>query len=67
MNDHTDIALLFARDPLKMTNEDIDALIAAMREKRHLFTSAPAAKGSKLTKKESEVADKLSLKLDLGL
>jgi hypothetical protein len=64
----SDIATLFARDPLKMTDADIDKIIETMREKRHLFNSAPQPKGNKLTKKEEEVSSglKLDLNLDLG-
>jgi hypothetical protein len=62
----SDIATLFARDPEKMSEADIDALIAAMREKRHIFNSGPAPMATKLTKKETEVTNKLDLKIDLG-
>lgn len=64
----TDISILFARDPLKHTEQDIDRIIAKMREARHTFNTAarkPAASGPKLTAKETDAA-KLSLKLDLG-
>lgn len=64
----SDIALLFARDPLKMSDSDIDQIIEAMRAKRHLFNSAPAGPKPKLTKAEAEVSSKLSnIDLDLGL
>jgi hypothetical protein len=64
----TDISILFARDPLKHTDQDIDRIIAKMREARHTFNSTPAraaSSGPKLTAKEQD-ASKLSLKLDLG-
>lgn len=65
----TDISVLFARDPLQHTEEDIDRIIAKMREARHTFNTATkkpaAASGPKLTEKEKD-ATKLSLKLDLG-
>lgn len=65
----TDVSVLFARDPLKHTDEDIDRIIAKMREARHTFNTVakkPAASsGPKLTEKEKD-ATKLSLKLDLG-
>lgn len=62
----SDIAILFARDPEKMSEADIDAIIESMREKRHLFVSGPVAKGSKLTAKEEEIKNTLNLDLDLG-
>lgn len=64
----TDIATLFARDPEKMSEADIDAIIEAMRAKRHLFLSGPVKKTPALTKKEAEVTKDLSnLSLDLKL
>lgn len=64
----TDIAVLFARDPEKMSDADIDAIIAAMREKRHLFVQGPQEKKPTLTKKEAAVQKDLSnLSLDLKL
>jgi len=62
----SDIAILFARDPEKMSEADITAIIEAMREKRHLFNSGPVAKGAKLTAKEEEVKNSLDLSIDLG-
>lgn len=64
----SDIAILFARDPLKMSDADIDQLIAAMREKRHLFVAGPMkpTASAKLTKAETEVSTKLA-NIDLGL
>jgi hypothetical protein len=66
----TDIATLFARDPLKHTREDVDAIIAKMREARHTFNLAGKTPAQpKLTKAEKEVEGaglKLSLNLKLG-
>jgi len=39
----TDIAVLFARDPLHLTRSDIDTIIFALRDKRKSF-GRPAAK-----------------------
>lgn len=64
-----DIAVLFARDPEKMSDADIDAIIEHYRSKRHLFNSAPAgSKPAKLTEKEAKTKTDLSgLTLDLKL
>ncbi len=47
----TDVAELFRRDPLKLTNPDIDAIIEHMRKARAQFNlsakSEPAAKAPK--------------------
>jgi hypothetical protein len=63
----SDIAILFARDPLEMTEEDIDRIIESMREKRHLFNTGAAPTKGKLTKKEEEITEGLKLDLDLNL
>ena len=54
------VAMLFARDPLELTTEDIDVVIMHMRDRRHQFKTAsssgkkaPAA--PKLTKAEKEI------------
>jgi hypothetical protein len=52
----SDIALLMVRDPLKLTAQDIDQLIAHYRSLRHTFNSAPAAPAPKLTAKEKATA-----------
>ena len=59
----SDIAILFAKDPLKLTNDDLDKAIAAMREARHKFGAGDKTAGAapKLTEKE-----KVAQKLDLG-
>lgn len=65
MSDMTD---LFMRDPLDLTNEDIDAMIEKYREARKTFKAAPSAvkakKEPKLTAAQQEVQT-LGLKLDL--
>lgn len=68
MTEQTDIAILFARDPLRHSDADIDAIIEKMREARHAFNTGALGAKPKLTKKEEEVAKAglgLSLKLEL--
>ncbi len=62
----TDFITLFARDPLKHTDADVDLIIAKFREMRVNFNSGvkPVA-APKLTAKEKTVSG-LGLKLDLG-
>jgi hypothetical protein len=64
----TDIARLFATDPLKHTTEDIDAMIERFRSARHLFNSgnATAARPKTLTAGEKKVSQ-LGLTLDIKL
>lgn len=52
----SDIADLMVRDPLKLTEQDIDRLITHYRSLRHTFNSAPAAPLAKLTAKEKVTA-----------
>lgn len=54
MSEQTPIAELMARDPLKLTGKDIDAIVVELRSQRHRFVTAddkkigtPAAKKSK--------------------
>lgn len=62
----TDINELFSRDPLKLSDQDIDAIIEEMRKKRHMFNSAPSPKAaSKSLTKGQEKASKLNIELDL--
>lgn len=58
------IAELFARDPLKHTDADIDEIISHFRKSRQTFkkTGKPEPK---LTEKEKAV-NKLDLEIDLG-
>lgn len=71
MNEQTDIALLFARDPSNHTDEDIDRIIEKYRSARHVFKTGGAKPKAtpKLTKKEAEAqsaAKDIDLS-DLGL
>ena len=63
----TDVTELFSRDPLSLTNEDIDQIIEEMRKKRHLFQSAPATKPKAAPKKTKAQASALKLDIDLDL
>jgi len=67
-DEQPDINELFARDPLSLTDEEIDSIIAEYRKKRQLFKSNPAAltskKKPKITAKE-EATKGLDLDIDL--
>lgn len=59
----TDINELFSRDPMDLTNEDIDEIILHYRKRRASFNSTPTTKSGapkKLTKAQESVK-----KLDL--
>ena len=63
----TDINDLFSRDPLKLTDEDIDEIIVYMRKRRHLYIAGPAkgkATPTALTDKQRAAS---SLKIELKL
>lgn len=72
MTDETvpNMAELYARDPMSLTNEDIDFIIADLRKKYQLFNSAAFEKKPKtaatktLTKAQSD-AKKLNLDIKL--
>jgi alpha-D-ribose 1-methylphosphonate 5-triphosphate synthase subunit PhnG len=63
----TDINELFSRDPLKLTNENIDQIIAEMRKRRHLYIAGPAkakAASTALTDAQKQASQlKIELKL----
>ena len=63
----TDVTELFSRDPLSLTNEDIDKIIEEMRAKRHLFQSVPATKPKAAPAKTKAQAAALTLDIDLDL
>jgi hypothetical protein len=63
-----DIAELMARDPLQLTKENIDAIIAEMRKSRHQFNAGNMTAGSTKPKTEKQkqvlaLADKLKISL----
>lgn len=64
----TDIATLFARDPLDLTKEDITTIIEEMRKSRHAFNLGNVKAGSTKppTAKQKATNDLLG-KLDISL
>lgn len=61
----TDLAQLFAADPLSLSKDDISTIIAEMRSKRHQFNLGNMKAGS--TKKPTEKqAALLALKDSVG-
>lgn len=64
----TDISELFARDPLKLTNGDIEVMIAKMRESRSQFALGNQKAGNMKPKKPSAASKKVAgLNLNLNL
>lgn len=64
LNAAQDIARLFSMDPLKHTEQDIDAIIAKIREARSMFNTtgkAPSPVKPAASKKVKEVLD-----IDIG-
>ncbi len=63
----TDLAELFARDPLSLTKEDVSSVVTEYRARRGQFTlgAMKAGKVAKPTKKAAAVSG-LDLKLDLS-
>ena len=64
----SDLATLFARDPLELTNEDIRSIIEEMRKSRHAFNAGNAKAGSTKPKTEKQkaiasLADKLNISI----
>lgn len=64
----TDIAELFSRDPLELSEQDLDQIIARFREARGQYNRGNAMAGNTKPKtaKQKQVLD-LSAKLDLKL
>ena len=51
---------LFSRDPLDLTDRDLDRIVAELRAKRHLWTQEQATKPerkSKVARKELDLED----------
>ncbi len=60
----SDITELFSKDPMKLTDQNIDEIIEHMREKRHLYHSGNFTQaGKKVTPKEPASGFKLDIKL----
>ncbi len=57
------IAELMSRDPLKLSKDDVLAIVQEHRNARHLYQSAPA-KAAKPAK--ASAAEAAGVKLDLG-
>jgi len=65
----TDLAELFARDPLSLSEADIDAIIERLRAKRHEFNltgKAPRSAAGRKPSKPSPNAD-LAAQLDIKI
>lgn len=60
----TDIATLFATDPLQLSRDNIDQIIKEMRTNRHLFNTTGTAPSTKTPAKSKEVLS-LSQKFSL--
>jgi hypothetical protein len=63
-----DLAELFARDPLELTDDNIKSIIEEMRKSRHAFNAGNAKAGSTKPQTEkqkaiSSLADKLKIDL----
>lgn len=64
----TDISLLFARDPLQLTRDDITTIVEEMRKSRHAFNLGNSKAGSTKPKTEKQKAQaKLLDGLDISL
>jgi hypothetical protein len=64
----TDLATLFARDPLQLTKTDIRTIVEEMRKSRHAFNAGNAKAGSTKPKTEKQkaiasLAEKMQIKL----
>lgn len=62
----SDLAELFARDPLQLSNDDLDKIIEKMRSMRASFNAGNMKAGSTKPQTEKQkFASGLDLKLDL--
>jgi len=52
----SDISLLFARDPLTLTTEDVDAIIRDIRVRRTSFGGAAKPKAATKPKRQTKAA-----------
>lgn len=67
----TDLAELFARDPLTLNREDFSAIVAELRSRRAQFTLGAQKAGSMKPKTEKQKAtaaltESLGIKIDLS-
>lgn len=64
----SDINALMQRDPLKLTKDDVRAIVDEMRKSRNLFNSAPKVMKEKVVKVSAAEAGGAKLSLaDLGI
>jgi hypothetical protein len=64
----TDLAQLFARDPLELTKDDIRSIIEEMRKSRHAFNAGNAKAGStKPPTEKQKVISSLAEKMNINL
>lgn len=63
-----DLAELFARDPLQLTDDNIKSIIEEMRKSRHAFNAGNAKAGSTkpLTEKQKTIVN-LAEKMNINL
>ena len=66
-HEQTDIAELFARDPLSLSDQDIDRIVSKFREMRGQYNLGNAMAGSTKPKTvKQKAALDIASKLDLG-
>lgn len=64
----TDLAELFARDPLGLTDDDIRTIVEEMRKSRHAFNAGNPKAGSTKPKTEKQKAiASLAEKMNINL
>jgi hypothetical protein len=63
----TDLAELFARDPLNLTDDDIRSIVEEMRKSRHAFNAGNAKAGSTKPKTEKQKISSLAEKMNINL
>lgn len=63
----TDITTLFHRDPVEMTDEDIEKIISVYRSKRSQFQANPARVAAKPKPKTPAAKAAAELNLDIKL
>lgn len=65
----TDINELFSRDPMKLSDQDIDKIILEFRKRRNIFNASPATAAGKTKEKTLTAKEKAasSLKIEFDL
>lgn len=65
--DKTDIAEFFARDPLELTDQAIEAIVDEFRSRRHQFNAGNRSAGSTKPKTaKQKTIDSIAEKIDIG-